>query len=44
MDLNLMMMMMMMMMMVMVMMDPEHGIRLRLNSHDVRGLREKRSQ
>jgi len=38
-------MMMMVMVMVMVMMmDPEHGIRLRLNSHDVRGLREKRSQ
>ena len=43
MDLNLMMMMVMVMVMVM-MMDPEHGIRLRLNSHDVRGLREKRSQ
>ena len=42
MDLNLMMMMMMVMMVMM--MDPEHGIRLRLNSHDVRGLREKRSQ
>jgi len=42
-DLNLMMMMVMVMVMVM-MMDPEHGIRLRLNSHDVRGLREKRSQ